>query len=134
MSARAHPRTRRPARRVLPPRERGFTLIELMVTIIILVIGLFAMAGTTAVVTRHIGGGAQMALAASTAQARFERLRAESCLTLSDGDAESRGISETWVVSNKLRAVEVTLVVGFNTSRGWREHEYKTRIPCPELL
>ena len=119
--------------RGLPARERGFTLIELMVTMIILTIGLLAMAGTSAVVTRHIGGGAQMALAASTAQARFERLRGEACATLTDGSAESRGITEKWAVANMSRSVEVTVVVAFETQNGSREHTYTTRIPCPEL-
>ena len=118
----------------MPARERGFTLVELMVTIIILTIGLLAMASTAAVVTRHIGGGAQMALAASTAQARFERLRGEACETITDGSAESRGITETWAVTKVTRAMEVTLVVAFETQNGSREHEYTTRIPCPDLL
>ena len=118
----------------LPPRERGFTLVELMVAMIIFVIGLLALASTTAVTTRHMGGGAQMARAASAAQTRFERLRAEACETITDGSDESRGIAEKWTVTTMPRAVEVTLVVSFDTNRGSREHEYKTIIPCPELL
>ena len=115
-------------------RRRGFTLVELMVAMIIFVIGLLALASTTAVVTRHMGGGAQMALAASTAQARFERLRSEACETITDGSDEHRGITEKWTVTTMLRAVDVTVVVAFNTARGEREHEYRTIIPCPELL
>ena len=116
------------------PRERGFTLVELMVTIIILTIGLLAMAGTTAIVTKNIGGGAQMALAASTAQARFERLRGQACNALVDGYNTNRGITEKWTVTNLFRAVEVTVSVSFNTDRGERSHDYTTRIPCPELI
>ena len=122
------------ASRPMPSRRRGFTLIELMVAMIILVIGILALASTTAVTTRHMGGGAQMARAASAAQARFERLRAEACETVVDGTEESRGITEKWTVTTLPRAVEVTLVVSFHTNRGSREHEYKTIIPCPELL
>ena len=114
-------------------RESGFTLIELMVTIIVLTIGLLAMAGTTAVISRHIGGGAQMALAANTAQARFERLRSEECASLSSGTATERGISEAWTVTPKSRSVEVADTVTFNTLRGERSHGYVTMIPCPDL-
>lgn len=115
------------------PSRRGFTLIELMVTIVILTLGLLALAGTSAAVTRQIGGGAQMALAASTAQARFERLRSEDCVTLTGGTATTRGITEVWTASNQPRVVQVTDTVKFTTARGQRSHAYVTLIPCPDL-
>jgi len=125
-------RSRRPSAGRLAP-ECGFTLIELMVTIIVLTIGLLAMAGTSAVISRQIGGGAQMALAANAAQARFERLRSEDCASLSSGSATERGISEAWTVTPKSRSVEVADTVSFTTLRGDRSHGYVTMIPCPDL-
>ena len=104
-----------------------------MVTIIVLTIGLLAMAGTTAVITRHLGGGAQMALAATAAQARFERLRSEDCASLASGTASARGIGEKWTVTAKSRVVEVADTVTFTTPRGDRSHAYVTMIPCPDL-
>ena len=125
-------RSRRPGER-RPARSRGFTLVELMVTIIVLTIGLLAMAGTTAVITRHIGGGAQMALAAGTAQTRFERLRSDPCAGLASGADTSRGIAEKWTVTAMPRAVRVTDTVSFQTPRGTRSHGYVTLIPCPDI-
>ena len=104
-----------------------------MVTIVVLTIGLLAMAGTTAVITRHIGGGAQMALAATTAQARFERLRSENCTALTSGTGTVRGIAEKWTVADTTWAVKVTDTVTFTTPRGERSHAYATMIPCPDL-
>ena len=113
-----------------PRPRRGFTLVELLVAIIVLSIGLLGLASTSAVVTRQIGGGAQMTLAATTAQARFELLRSQNCTTLSNGSASARGISEVWVVTVRTRAREVTDTVKFTTTRGESVHAYRTMIPC----
>lgn len=110
--------------------KRGFTLVEIMVAIIVLSIGLLGLASTSAVVTRQIGGGAQMTLAASTAQARFEILRSMDCTLLSSGSASARGISEVWTVTALTRAREVTDTVKFTTPRGQSVHAYRTMIPC----
>lgn len=104
-----------------------------MVTIIVLTIGLLAMAGTTAVITRHIGGGSQMTLAAGMAQARFEQLRSEDCTSIASGTANARGIAEKWVVKDTTRSVIVVDTVTFTTLRGDRSHGYATMIPCPNL-
>ena len=114
-------------------REAGFTLVELIVTIVILSIGLLGMAGTSAVMTRQIGEGAQMALAAMNAQARFELLRSQECATLTSGTGTSRGVAEVWTVTALSRAVEVTDTVTITTPRGPRAFTYRTLIACPTL-
>ena len=125
---------RRPRRALRGARkEAGFTLVELMVTILMLTVGLLGMAGTTAVMTRQIGDGAQMALAATNAQARFELLRSQDCVGLAAGTAESRGITEVWTVTLLARSVQVTDTVKFTTPRGKRSYAYRTLIPCPTL-
>ena len=110
--------------------RRGFTLIELMVAIVVLTIGLLGLASSAAVVTRQIGGGAQMSLAANMAQARFEALRSQDCATLVGGSATARGITEVWTVTAVTRAREVTDTVKFTTTRGQSTHAYRTMIPC----
>lgn len=133
MRERARSRARSDATSRRRRRRDGFTLVELMVSIVVLTVGMLGMAGTTAVMTRQIGGGSQMALAASTAQTRFEILRSGSCTTATGGTASSRGIAEVWTVTTLSRAVEVTDTVTFTTPRGSRSHAYRTMIPCPTL-
>lgn len=80
------------------PRE-GFTLIELMVAIMILVVGVLGLAGTAGMVSRMVGGAAHQTVAANVAASRFERLRSVPCASIADGDTTIRNISERWTVT-----------------------------------
>jgi type IV pilus assembly protein PilV len=84
------------------PRQRsrhGFTIIELMIAIVVLSIGVLGLAGTSAMVSRMIGGAAQQTIAANVAASRFERMRSRQCSAITSGSATLRGTTETWTVS-----------------------------------
>lgn len=86
----------------LAPRavsRRGFTLIELIVSVLLLVVGIAGLASTSSNVSRMIGGGSQQTLAASVADSRFERLRSFQCSKVVGGTAQTGTISESWSVS-----------------------------------
>jgi prepilin-type N-terminal cleavage/methylation domain-containing protein len=91
------------ARRRSPVRRRqaqdGFTLIELMVAIMILVVGVLGLAGTAGMVSRMVGGAAHQTIAANMAASRFETLRSVPCASVVDGDTTIRNISEVWSVT-----------------------------------
>ena len=115
------------------PRRRGFTVIELVVTIVVLTVGLLAMAANSAVIGRQMRGARVMTEAASIAQARFERLRAVPCTALAGGSATSGEVSEVWTAVNKTRTVEVSDTVKYHTRYGEQVYAYRTSIPCPRL-
>ena len=115
------------------PRRRGFTVIELVVTIVVLTVGLLAMAANSAVIGRQMRGARVMTEAASIAQARFELLRAVPCTALSGGSATSGAVSEVWTAANATRTVEVTDTVKYSTRYGEQVYAYRTSIPCPTL-
>lgn len=77
----------------------GFTLVELIVAIIILTIGVLGLAGSAAVVTRQIGSGNQLTIAAGVSQSRFETLAAQTCANATGGPVTTRGITENWSVT-----------------------------------
>ena len=62
--------------------RRGFTLIETLVALVILAIGLFAMAATSAAVTTTLTGSRNATIATQLATLRMEALRATSRSTL----------------------------------------------------
>jgi prepilin-type N-terminal cleavage/methylation domain-containing protein len=82
------------------PRSRaGFTLAELMVSMVIITIGVLAMAGSSVGVLRQMRFGNQSALASAVAQARFERIRSVPCTSLASGTAVTRGMNEAWTIN-----------------------------------
>lgn len=91
----------RTARRPRPQRPRqGFTIIELMIAIVVLSIGVLGLAGTSAMVSRMIGGAAQQTIAANVAAGRFEKMRSLQCSSIASGTATLRGTTETWTVTS----------------------------------
>ena len=78
--------------------RRGFTIIELVVAIIIMTVGVLALATGSAGVARQMRAGNQSAVAATVGQARLENIRSLGCSSLSNGTATTRGMSEKWAV------------------------------------
>ena len=112
--------------------RRGFTLIELLVSTFVLAIGLLALTGASAVVARQLGGGAQLTLAATLAQSRFESMRARDCASLESGSARQGELEERWTVARSALVVEVTDTIVTGARHGRRVHAFRTLLPCPD--
>lgn len=82
------------------PKHDGFTIVEVLVAIVIMVVGVLGLAGTATNVSRLIGGGAQQTLAANIAMSRFEQLRSTACSNMAGGTATKRGMTEHWTVQS----------------------------------
>ena len=100
----------------------GFTIIELVVAIIIMTVGVLALATSSAGVVKQMRAGNQAGLAAVVAQARLEAIRSQGCASLSSGSATTRGMTEKWTISflsSRARAVteSVTYVPRARVSR-----------------
>ena len=105
----------------------GFTLVEVLVAVMVLAIGIIAMAGTSGMVTRMIGRAKMATRAAQVATRKVEELRLAAYSTsprcsaagfVSGGPVTARAVTSSWVVptTGKVRAVQVT--VSFATTRG----------------
>ena len=57
------------------PSWRGFTLVEVLVALVLLTVGVMALLGSSAMVSRMIGKGRGSTIAVQVATARLERLR-----------------------------------------------------------
>ncbi len=89
---------RQRARGIRSSDRDGFTIIELVVAIMILVVGVLGLAGTAGMVSRMVGGAAQQTVAASIASSRFETLRSVPCTQTTTGTATLRKMNEKRVV------------------------------------
>ena len=131
MSARQRVSAPGVGRRHLARRRSGFTLIELMVAVSVFSIGVLAMMASSALVMTMIGGSQRRTVATTVAEARFERLRSQSCTAHTAGSAVTRGVNESWEVIPLARADDVTVRVSFPSSGGRVASQiYRTYIPC----
>jgi prepilin-type N-terminal cleavage/methylation domain-containing protein len=117
----------------------GFTLIEILVAVLVLGVGIIALVGSSAGVTRMIGRGKIETRAAQAASSRMETLRlaasagAPRCSDpgfASGGPVLAGGMTESWLVplAGKVRKVRVT--VTYLTVRGPREAVLETALTC----
>ena len=118
----------------------GFTLLEVLVALVVLSVGILGLAANSALVSRLVGDGTRLTVAATLATARFEQLRALPCAGVAAGTAVARGIEERWTVtpigpSGAPRALEVQLSVtyrlrAFRPGDPERRQQFTGAIPC----
>jgi Tfp pilus assembly protein PilV len=109
----------------------GTTLIELIVSIMILTTGVLALASTAPVILRQMGGAQLQSLVGTTAHSRFEQMRAVPCGGLANGDAEGPStITETWTVAALTRARLVRDSVAYTIGGEEKFQIFVTIIPC----
>lgn len=109
-------------------RRGGFTLIETLVAIVILGIGLLAMAATSGAITTTLVGSRNATQATQLANLRMEQLRAISRSTLppctaagfasSAAAVVSQGVTITWVVPATGASRRVRVITTYGIGRG----------------
>lgn len=111
--------------------RRAFTLVEIVVAIMLLSVGVLALAGTAVLVLRLIGAGGTHAVAAATAESRFEILRATPCAALASGSSVARGVQEQWSVGPAgTRLFDVSDSLSYATAFGAHTQEFRSLVWC----
>jgi prepilin-type N-terminal cleavage/methylation domain-containing protein len=115
----------------------GFTIVEVLVAVMILGVGVVAMAGSSAMVTRMIGRGKVDTRAAQVATQRVEMLRATAysttprCTALANGGpVTSSGVAVAWTVAVTGGGRTVNVSVSYVTPMGTRTETVTTYIEC----
>ena len=111
-------------------RRRGFTFIEVVVSIVLLAVGALALAGSAAITLRRMSDSSRGAAAASVARARAETSFSESCTALSDGNPRTSGVRSEWSVSAGAGSTDVRQRVTYATRGGDHADEFLTTVPC----
>jgi type IV pilus modification protein PilV len=119
--------------------QRGFTIIEIIIAIIVLTVGVLGLVTTAALVTRMIARGQRSATASSFASRRLERMRAGACVLaqrVNGQDTLYRG--STWVAVNTWTFTDagnqnyrLKVVSLYKTTKNKvRRDSTETTIPC----
>lgn len=118
--------------------DRGFSIVEVLVAIIILTIGILALAQSSGAVTAMIGRGKQDTQAAAAAQQVLERLRQEAstttpkCTALASGtQAGPRpGMTRAWTITGSGDSRTVVVRVTYRINRGTRTETIRAELGC----
>lgn len=109
----------------------GFTIIEMVVALLIMVVGVLGLAGTASVVSSMVGEGAQQSLVATVVHNRFEVIRSLQCGAVAGGSATTRGIAESWSLtpagSSMLDLVDS---VTYARRRGRKSSSFRSYVTC----
>jgi prepilin-type N-terminal cleavage/methylation domain-containing protein len=119
-------------------RERGFTIAEVMIAVVLLSFGVMAMVGSSAMVTRMIGRGRQATVTGQMATTQLETLRqlaaatSPSCKHASfKTDSVTTGpVNTKWTVPANGSARLVVLSISYQTPRGMVRDTVRTTILC----
>lgn len=116
--------------------RRGFTIVEAIVSIVMLAAGVLALVSSSAVVLREMNTGSQNTVAAAVASQRLELLRSyDQCASIVAGSATTRGMTESWSVAavaggGGQPSRTVTYTVSYQAGRVMRQQQFVTNIPC----
>jgi Tfp pilus assembly protein PilV len=116
----------------------GFTVVEVLLAVVLLVVGVLAVVGSAAMSTRMIGRGFHDTSAAQIAAARMERLRQIAHATsppcadarFASGSNDSGPVAETWTVAAQGPGRRVAVAIRYRVARGGARDSLVTLVLC----
>ena len=110
--------------------RRGFSLIELMVAIVLLSVGMLALAGSSATVLRSMTTAAMQTRAANLAGSQLDAMRSAGCGQIVHGNRKERGVTLSWTTEAIPRGVIVNMTAVYATGYGMRTSSTRNVIAC----
>ena len=110
----------------------GFTILEVLAALLVLTVGLLALAATMGYAASMVGQGKRYAEVAALAQARIEMLRAGGCDAMSPGSTIAGRYAVSWTVArvHSGGARQIGLTVTSPTTRGTRADTLTATVLC----
>jgi prepilin-type N-terminal cleavage/methylation domain-containing protein len=125
--------------RLLLRSSTGLTLLEVMVAVVVLGVGIAALAGSFALVTRMVARGRVQGRATQLAASRVEQLRLRAASTTprcgstgfaGGGPLTTGAVTEQWEVGAGGASRVVRVIVSYPVSGGTHTDTLQTRIDC----
>lgn len=109
--------------------RRGFSLPELVIALMLLTIGLLALASTSAFLVHQHAASGRAEHAATLAASRLEMLRAGGC-TPAEGTETNDGLTSAWSVTLSGALALATVRVSWLERGEPVAHRYESGFPC----
>jgi prepilin-type N-terminal cleavage/methylation domain-containing protein len=114
----------------------GFTIVEVLMAVVVLGVGVVAMAGSSALVTRMIGRGQRATRAGQVAAQRLDSLRLIAFKTtphctqvVNGGPVSTLGVTQSWAVTTpNAKSRQVVLTLTYNNAAGKTHTDIVTTI------
>jgi prepilin-type N-terminal cleavage/methylation domain-containing protein len=121
--------------------EEGFTLVEVLIAVMVLGVGITALVGSSAMVTRMIGRGQMSTRAAQVATQRLETLRLQAYSSTPHCTAPAfvggntsnnpLKVTEAWTITANGSVRTISVTVAYKTARGTTHSDVlTTTIKC----
>jgi prepilin-type N-terminal cleavage/methylation domain-containing protein len=124
--------------------SKGFTLLEVMIAVIVLGLGITALAGGSMLVTRQVGRGKVVTVATQLASQKMDSLRMLAARVdgggnrcthagfVTGGPSTVRGVTLNWSVANGgvPRTRNVAVSATYSTIRGTKTIALNTQVGC----
>ena len=108
----------------------------MIIAIMVMSIGVMALAGTATYVGTQMGGGRAQTIAAAMSTKIADSLSARRCPSLVNGTQTNRGVTVSWTVTpaSPARTVTVDQTVTYKLKRGTTKTvNYQMIVECPEF-
>ncbi|HEU4649717.1 MAG TPA: hypothetical protein VFS33_11695 [Gemmatimonadales bacterium] len=123
--------------------EQGFTIVEIVVAVLVLMVGVTALVGTSALVTRQVGRGRIVTIANQMATQKLDSLRALGAANrngsgrcssangfASGGPATTRGITLQWFVTGTGKSRNIQVNATYPVRSGTRTLSLTSIVGC----
>jgi type IV pilus assembly protein PilV len=108
----------------------GFTIVELLIAIVVLTIGVLALAAAAGLVAGHVGDGGRLTNASHAARSVLDSLAGVPCARLTAGSSARGSITVRWTVTRDSLAADISATVGSELRRRSRTDAYRATVPC----
>ena len=113
------------------PRKDGFTIVEVLLALILLVTGVLALASTASMTTRAVAAASRATRGAAVASVQLESLVARACRGgATSGQTTSGEFTVAWSASSGKVLTDIVVVLRTRGPQGIRSDSFVTAKAC----